>query len=104
MTEQERLEEAVRACGDGIVYFAQAEPCGPIKIGYTTRPRLKARMSVIQTGCPFPLRLCRTFPGTRSLEAKLHRTFRKHHMHGEWFYPDPAVAAVAHATPTPEFA
>jgi hypothetical protein len=101
---QLHLEAAVRAAGDGLVYFVQCDERGPIKIGYTRGHKLKQRLSGLQVGSPFPLILRRTFPGTRELERKLHDLFRTERLTGEWFWATPELASVAHGKATPRLA
>jgi hypothetical protein len=79
-----------------LVYFAQAAGGGPVKIGYCAEGALERRIGALRGACPFPLTVTRTLPGaTRADERELHRRFRRSRLHGEWFYPDPDVAAEA---------
>lgn len=95
---QQQLEEAVLDAGDRIVYFLQVDPGGPIKIGYSRRGRnFERRIAALQSASAWPLKVTRTFPGTKSLEQRLHIVFAALRMRGEWFYPDPELCAVAHA-------
>lgn len=82
-----------------MIYFAQPPGGGPIKIGYTAdAARLNARLAVLRSSCPFPVRITRTIAhGTRTDERALHQRFAQHRMHGEWFYPADEVAREAHA-------
>jgi hypothetical protein len=74
----------------GAVYFVQAlldgRRAGPIKIGYSIRPR--RRLAHLQIGCPVPLKTVAAMAGTRLLERRLHTQFWPWHSHGEWFYAD----------------
>jgi hypothetical protein len=69
------------------VYFVQAGESGPVKIGVTGN--IEDRVRTMQTGSPQPLRVLATFPGGFDLEARLHRMFAPHRVHGEWFAPAP---------------
>lgn len=95
MPSSDEIARAVDATGGGVVYFVQCGDSGPIKIGHTTRERLKARLSVLQTGSPFPLHLRRVVAGTRQTEAAAQQFFRDLRLHGEWFYPDDDLIGVA---------
>lgn len=69
-----------------MIYFIQAGHNGPIKIGFSSRPRKRLRQ--MQTANARPLRLLGTIPTTsKGLEAEIHHTLRKHKRRGEWFRP-----------------
>lgn len=61
--------------------------CGPIanpthvKIGITSC--IEKRLSQLQTGNPWPLRVMKTFRGNR--EHEFHRAFQNYRCSGEWF-------------------
>lgn len=77
------------------VYFIQVGDDGPVKIGRTALS-VKARLSAIQTGCPYELKLIGVVDdATGGLEQELHRKFRRWRMRGEWFRPVPSVLAAA---------
>lgn len=96
---REALEEAVRlralAPADygksarqppTYTYFAMMicdDGPGPIKIGCATDVR--ARIALLQTGCPYPLWLMGYVHGGRDLEQQLHRKYADRRMRGEWF-------------------
>lgn len=102
---QQELEEEVRAAGDKVVYFIQAEVGGPVKIGTSRRDKLAVRLGALQTGSAYRLRVTRTFPGGHRLERLLHMIFREARMEGEWFWPIDSLCGVAHALlPPPEVA
>ena len=70
------------------VYFIFSEDERYMKIGITNR--LKVRLSMIQNGCPLPLKMGgyieaenKTIAKTR--EAELHRKFAGVNSRGEWF-------------------
>ena len=67
------------------IYFIQAGEKGPIKIG-TTRLLIK-RYITLQTGNHEKLTLLRVVKGDRKQETHLHKTFRKHQLRGEWYWP-----------------
>jgi predicted GIY-YIG superfamily endonuclease len=74
------------------VYIIECD-CGnyvnnPLKIGVAEDP--KNRISQLQTGNPFRLKLITQIPcdsrkQAEYIERELHYQFRKFHMHGEWF-------------------
>lgn len=66
---------------DPVVYFI--ESCGKIKIGHTVK--LNQRFQALQIGCPAPMVLLTTIPGGSREEFLLHRKFKDHRSHGEWF-------------------
>ena len=68
------------------VYFAKADGIDAVKIGYTSRPQIWKRIANMQTGCPTKIRIIMYFlEANRKLETLLHRKFKKHRLHGEWF-------------------
>lgn len=73
---------------EGFIYFAlQEEPqpdLGLSKIGWSGG-NPAARVSSLQTGNPFPLKLVATVKGTRSDEALIHAGLADYHVRGEWF-------------------
>ena len=67
------------------VYFLQAGPAGPIKIGatkYTER-----RLLALAHNLPQAARCLGVIPDAAKLEAKLHRQFKGCQIKGEWFAP-----------------
>lgn len=73
----------------GYVYFVGCKVNGFVKIGMTKDRDVSKRISAIQTGCPFPLKVmgkieCR---GVRSeiVEKDLHNVFKIYRKEGEWF-------------------
>ena len=58
-----------------------------IKIGYTKNASsLKRRIKSLQTGCPFTLKIIKTFPKwTMKEERNLHKRFEEFRTSGEWF-------------------
>jgi Meiotically Up-regulated Gene 113 (MUG113) protein len=65
------------------IYLIQGTTGGPIKLGWSKVPR--ARLSVLQTANPHPLRMLTYFPATKHREADLHAMFESYRHHGEWF-------------------
>lgn len=79
-------ERATLNAAGPVVYFVQAGPEGPIKIGYAKR--VAARFAELQTANAEPLILLGVlFDGTRSLEAQTHLRFADFRLRGEWFNP-----------------
>src|SRR5262245_15810189 len=76
-----------------MIYFAQADVSGQIKIGYHGGIDANDRLRELQTGCPTRLTLLGTIPGGPETEADLHRQFAFAHEHGEWFRPVPDLLA-----------
>mgnify|MGYP001585986666 CR=1 FL=1 len=71
-------------CSD-YVYFLKAGRF--IKIGKTTGSP-SARISQLQTGCPFHITLIAYIRGGIKEESQLHKRFKKYKTHGEWFFLD----------------
>lgn len=67
------------------VYVVQAGEGGPVKIGFTNKPR--RRIAELQTGLPQRLRVLHLFDGSEEDERRLHRRFAEHRVSGEWFHP-----------------
>jgi hypothetical protein len=76
-----------------MIYFAQADVSGQIKIGYHGGTDANDRLRELQTGCPTKLFLLGTLPGGPETEADLHKRFAFAHAHGEWFKPVPELLA-----------
>jgi len=74
----------------GLVYFVEALGAERIKIGFT-RGKVAARMDSLRNGCPFPLGVLKTVPGTTLDERRLHRKFVALREVGEWFFAAPAL-------------
>lgn len=66
----------------GAVYLARADD--RIKIGFTTRA-VHSRLRALSTTIGREIHLLATYPGTRELEAALHRKFDDLRIRGEWF-------------------
>ncbi len=72
------------------VYFARAGQDGPIKIGFTAGEPTQ-RIAGLQTGCPWPIFLIGSLPGSTQNEGDLHRRFAHLRIEGEWFQPEPEL-------------
>lgn len=79
-----------RRSEEGTVYIIQGMVAPLIKMGYT-RNGLSNRLGQLQAYSPDHLRLLRALPGSTSTESLIHRTFRPHRRHGEWFVPSVAL-------------
>lgn len=77
------------------MYFIQARRGDLIKIGWTQC--LRERLATIQITCPYRLHVLGTIPGSRGVEASLHRQFAAHRAHGEWFRPARTLLAFIEA-------
>lgn len=87
-----------------VVYFIQAGEGGPIKIGFCMKLEgVRLRILDLQTGCPWPLVVCRIMkaPERRQTEFALHRRFAKHRLAGEWFSPCDELVEFARARTGP---
>lgn len=73
-----------------MIYFAQAEDTGHIKIGFTDGdPAI--RLADLQVGSSSKLVLLATIEGSQVDEKSLHRQLVKFRVRGEWFHPAPQV-------------
>lgn len=63
------------------IYFVGCE--GFVKIGTTNN--VKARLSALRTGSPFPVGLLGLIPGGAADEAGIHALFKAGRVRGEWF-------------------
>lgn len=80
------------------IYFAQAGEGGPVKIGWTAKPR--RRFATLQTDCWLRVDILASIPGSMRDEAALHERFRAHRIRGEWFRPVPELLAFAESVET----
>jgi len=76
-----------------MIYFAQEEPDGNIKIGFTDGDPAE-RVRSLQTGCSATLVLLAVGEGTQADEKDLHRKLKRFRVRGEWFRPAPEVLAL----------
>ncbi len=74
------------------IYFVQSGENGPIKIGMTSH--LKNRLDVMQSCCPFKLKLLASFSGSKEDETALHSEFSDCKLRGEWFNPVPSLESL----------
>ncbi len=75
-----------------MIYFAQDQSSGLIKIG-STGGNPEDRVKALQTGCPGKLTLLLVQHGDSEQERDLHRLFASCHERGEWFKPLPKLLA-----------
>jgi Meiotically up-regulated gene 113 len=75
------------------VYFVQAGDGGPVKIGFAED--VTGRILELQAGNHLPLIVRRIVPGSRLVEAWLHRRFSVSRIRGEWFAHDADMDSVA---------
>jgi hypothetical protein len=75
----------------GHIYFLQNGRRKLVKIGFSSDHT--TRIGGIQSMIPDKLKLIGTVPGSRTLEAELHKRFAKYRVHGEWFSVEGALAA-----------
>lgn len=66
--------------------------CGRVKIG-KSRDHLRRILNEILPCCPVPMRILRTIPGDRELEASLHKRFDDALIRDEWFALTPELRA-----------
>lgn len=70
----------------GLIYVIQGLEDGPVKIGYVSEPQLLTlRVSSLQCGNPYPLRVLATAVGFMRDEQRLHKLFKAERLTGEWF-------------------
>src|SRR5437870_2571984 len=89
MTQDEYNQRLAEGEKKGWVYLIEADPRGPIKIGWAKDP--VKRLETLQTGHHEELVLFAVLPGTRYLEADLHRRLWKFRTRGEWFARSPVL-------------
>lgn len=71
---------------EDIVYFILDTYSNTVKIGYTTIKGLDKRLTNLQIGTPYELKLLGAIWGNSKIESKLHKQFNKFHIRGEWFH------------------
>ena len=74
-----------------MIYFVQEPVDEFIKIGFTSKPSIKRRLSQLQISSPREIKLLFTMIGCRKQETSLHKRFRYARYRGEWFYPIPEI-------------
>lgn len=80
------------------VYFIQAEPGSPVKIGKAQSP--SARLMSVQIGNPCELRLRAVCRGGHPAERYFQSMFETERIRGEWFYETPEMVAVMDSLPS----
>ncbi len=75
------------------VYFIQAGPNGPVKIGRAANP--PARLAELQGANHEELRLLRVIPGNETTERALHGLYAHLRIRGEWFRFDASMLTVS---------
>lgn len=75
-----------------VVYFLEAVGLDRVKIGWTAK--LHARIGELRTLIPVDVEIIRAIPGGQNEETELHRRFRAHRLHGEWFTLSPIRADI----------
>lgn len=66
------------------IYVIQCGNLPYFKIGITSKS-IRSRLSALQTGCPFELRLCGLWDGTVEEERRWHEDYSEFCVGGEWF-------------------
>lgn len=74
-----------------VIYVIQPEGLDFVKVGQTRD--LYPRLSTIQTGCPYELRILFVLLDDGATEARIHRKLDEHLERGEWFRLNEAVRA-----------
>jgi len=76
----------------GTIYLIHCQGSHYYKIGLTTGD-VKARLSGMQTNCPYPLKLIISADKKdyERVEAKLHEWLREFNVSGEWFILSPQI-------------
>ena len=92
---RKKLDEIAATYSDstrGYVYFLSTNAIRnyPIKIGFTREHR-DSRISDLQTGCPYPLRVLARAKGSVWIEKELHKRFQADQLIGEWFARSPEL-------------
>lgn len=81
-----------------MIYFAQAGPDGPIKIGFSSNPL--SRLPALRTASHAEVRILAIIRGSEHDESNLHRQFNAYRMRGEWFQPSqPLLDFIDNAQP-----
>jgi hypothetical protein len=67
----------------GFVYLIECHEY--VKVGYADN--VAVRLSQLQTGCPYELRLLKAFPvdNMETAERKMHELWKRYEVRGEWF-------------------
>lgn len=79
-----------KSSGPGVsIYFVQAGPGGPVKIGRSKNPG--ERLKGLRTQRREPLQLLASFNGAAWMEGALHGALSESRIEGEWFRLSPEV-------------
>jgi hypothetical protein len=80
---------------DGFVYFITiGDPyITHVKVGYTTKDPA-VRMAMLQTGCPFKMKMLGFVIANRACEQELHAVLKDDRTEGEWFVYSEYVESV----------
>jgi hypothetical protein len=68
-----------------VIQMNKNDPNSPIKIGFTSDLTPWKRISTLQTGNPFKLKVIATLTGTQEDEKNLHNNLNRYRLSGEWF-------------------
>lgn len=74
----------------GWIYFVEASPDSPIKVGWASD--IAKRVAALQTAHWQELRVVGQVPGDQPAEAEAHYELRPHRLRGEWFEREAALA------------
>lgn len=86
-------QDAAISRSSDTLYFIEAIGTDFVKVGICTGDPY-ARLSSLQTGCPFELRVLAHRPGTHREEAAVHALLESSRVRGEWFRRTPALDAL----------
>lgn len=78
-----------RAARTPIVYFVTARSLSMVRIGRSDCA--SARLQVLASMSPVPLKLEATTPGGPVCESWYHVRHRRHHSHSDWYHLTPAI-------------
>ena len=82
-------ETLANQCGD--LYFVQMGADGPLKVGRSRN--VPARVRIMQTGNPVPLKMRGVLRGRGWEERCWHFALSQFHVDGEWFEPSSDLSA-----------
>jgi hypothetical protein len=82
-----------------MIYFMGPEDLTLVKIGHTIN--MESRMQIHRTTIPVKIVVHGVMPGSYQDEQRLHRRFKAHHSHGEWFHLTPGIREYIATNSTP---
>jgi hypothetical protein len=84
--EEKGKRRKMAISGTGYVYIVKCGEFDYYKIG-VSKINVQARISVIQSGCPFEIKLIGQYHTERYLliERKIHKSLKTKNIRGEWF-------------------